>query len=426
MMPKQTDIELAVLGALISFRSFQDEIMQDVTADWFYEPSHRTIYLACEKSWNENHYIDAVTVEAILNASGKTEQANNIGSLITYGSTRSTLEYHLAILRDAYQRRTVITKCHEIATQAEHEDAETCIDNLYNIATNINDTTVAKRSLPADEYLRLEADKPKAERIITGERMFDDTIYNDVGLFRGQIDLTIAESGHGKTHYAMFKASLIAKQGYIVHWFQLEDYGVTTALHFKSVIPDHYKNVIITDSIFDIDEIKREARAVKREYNTAYIVIDYVQNVECTRHSRSDQIEYVSGQIRRMAIDLNVSVHLLSQVTIDYNKRKGWALEPRYSDVRWSQQLKQDAHIITSIFRPYVIDDLIENDYAMDWKGAQIHKNSVFCRQVKLRGGQMSHTRLHMIHTNKGLQIMSYWQDETRRINNPTKAPIPF
>lgn len=418
MMPKQTEIELAILGALVSFRDYQERIMDDAIADWFYEPSNRAIYLACEKAWKDNRYIDPISVEAILKQAGNDSEAKNIGSLIAYGSTRSNLEYHIELLRDAHQRRTIITKCHEIAQQAQLEDAQTCIDNLYNVATGISDTVVSKMSLPADEYLEIEQAKPKVERITTGERMLDEVMYKDVGLFRGHIDLTIAESGHGKTHYAMFKALHIARQGFKVHWFQLEDYGVKTALYFKKAIPNHYQNVIICDNVFDIDQIKREARAIKREYNTSYIVIDYVQNVESSKQSRADQVEYVSSQIRRMAIELNVAIHLLSQVTIDYSKRKGWTLEPRYGDVRWSQQLKQDAHIITSIFRPYVVDDLVDNDSAIDWNGSSIHKNSVFCRQVKLRGGEMSHNRLHLIHTDNGLQIMANWQEQTAEKNN--------
>lgn len=418
MMPYEPEIERAILGALMNYPKLRQEIMDTVSCDWFYEPSNRTVFQAMQKSWAESSNIDAITLEAILRSAKKIEQANDIASLYAYGSSLSNYKYHLEILRDAHQRRLVITSCHEITQQAIIDTADVCIDKLYNIATSINNSAIAKRSIPADKYLELEATKPKAEQIYTGERLLDDTIYSHVGLKRGQIDLTIAESGHGKTHYAMFKASMIAKQGYKVHWFQLEDYGATTAQFFKNVIPKHYQNIIITDSVFDIDEIKREARAIKREYDTSYIVIDYVQNVESTKQSRADQIEYVSGQVRRMAIDLNVAIHLLSQVTIDYNKRKGWSLEPRYSDVRWSQQLKQDAHIITSIFRPYVIDDLIEGDFAKDWKGQNIHKNSVFCRQVKVRGGQMSHTRLHMIHTDNGLQIMTYWQEQTEQRNN--------
>jgi replicative DNA helicase len=418
MMPYEQEIERAILGSLMSYERLRNEIMDAVNEDWFYEPSNRAIFSAMLKSWTDNKHIDAITVESLLRSAKKDDLANEVASLYAYGSTTANYEYHLNILRDAYQRRTVITSCHEITQQAVKDTADVCIDNLYNIATRISNSTVAKRSLPADKYLELEATKPKAEQIYTGERLFDESIYAHVGLKRGQIDLTIAESGHGKTHYAMFKASLLARKGYKVHWFQLEDYGATTAQHFKNVIPKHYQNVIITDSVFDIDEIKREARAIKREYNTDYIVIDYVQNVETTKQSRADQIEYVSGQVRRLAIDLNVAIHLLSQVTIDYNKRKGWTLEPRYSDVRWSQQLKQDAHIITSVFRPYVIDDLIEGEYAKDWKGQNINKNSVFCRQVKVRGGQMSHTRLHMIHTELGLQIMAHWQSETEQTNN--------
>jgi len=102
---------------------------------------------------------------------------------------------------------------------------------------------------------------------------------------------------------------------------------------------------------------------------------------------------------------LNVFCHPLSQVSINYSIRSGWKQEPSYGDVRWSQQLKQDAHIITSVFRPCKIESLaLSQDKAKDWNDNMIPYDSVFIKQAKVRHGKQEWKRLHMIHTDDGLK----------------------
>jgi hypothetical protein len=120
-------------------------------------------------------------------------------------------------------------------------------------------------------------------------------------------------------------------------------------------------------------------------------------------------------------------MHLTSQMTVIDSKRKNWHLEPRINDVRWSKQLKQAAHSVTAIFRPYVVEGLSEDDEAIDWNGDKINKNLVFCKNIKNRYGEQTQKRLQLIHTDAGLVNYNAWMRQTYERNNAHQtAPQPI
>ena len=262
-----------------------------------------------------------------------------------------------------------------------------------------------KYSLTPSEIFARDKERPVAEKLLTGIRKLDSGLYKDT-MRRGHVVLTIADSGHGKTQFALFEAAALLNNGYKIGWFQLEDYDTVTANYLQDNVSKNLDHAYICHRLYDIDAIKQEAQELKNQHGVDVLYFDYVQNIEANRQSRSDQVEYISQQITRMAKDLNVVARPLSQVTIPYNHREGWQQEPRYGDVRWSQQLKQDAHAIISIFRPSKDDNLIlSKDKVKNWNGDPVPYDSVFAKQVKVRGGKQQHTRLHLIHNAKGLGI---------------------
>lgn len=71
------------------------------------------------------------------------------------------------------------------------------------------------------------------------------------------------------------------------------------------------------------------------------IIIDYVQLLQSSGSSRTEQVTNISLALHRMAQDLQVTIVALSQL-----KRKGDDSTPESSDLRESGQLEQDADII--------------------------------------------------------------------------------
>lgn len=402
MIPQAPDIEQSVLGACLIDREALEIAKEQVQVDYFHNPNHQLIF----KAILEVEQPDLISVEQKLRDWSK---FNLLGPGYLAGLTLNTspwhIDYHAQILREKLLQRRVMEEARKILAKAqEGGDVYLLLDEMNRVVDAIDRGVKTRNSLTPSEIFERDKNTPMAEKLYLGLSDLDMGIYAD-SMKRGQVELTIADSGHGKTQYALFKADCLLRRGYKIAWFQLEGYDSETARVFEGL--QNQDNIFISHSLYDIEDIKREARMLKREFGIDYIVIDYVQNVECSKNiSKTEQVEYISQQITKMAKDLNVVCHPLSQITISYGNRPGWKQEPSYGDVRWSQQLKQDAHIITSVFRPSRVESLVINeDYVRGWKDDQrFPYNSVFIKQAKVRHGKQEWKRLHMIHTDKGLK----------------------
>jgi replicative DNA helicase len=419
--PYNEEIELALLSGCLLSPDVADTALSILSVEHFYIEAHRTVYSAITKAYEQTGRVDMVTVEGILRSEPhNTRPQLPVTEIISERcSTINTADYHCDLLIEIALRRKAIAELNKLSESAYEMNGYDLLDKVAEIAIlSDSDGSTVKSYSPAEILAR---DKAKQIFLPTGIQLIDAGICAHAGQRKGQVEVTIADSGHGKTHYAMWKAAHLMNHGARVHWFQLEDSDEKTARYFADHCGKNADNAMICDSIDDIEAIKREARIGVKQDATDHIVVDYVQNVTCDRRNRNDQVEYISSQLTKMAKTLNVSVHILSQVTIEYGKRNGWAQEPRPGDVRWSQQLKQDAHLGTSVFRPVMVESLIEGDYIKDWSGNTQPSQSVFIRQWKVRGGERSWNRVHLIHDTTGLMLYGDWTAKNIAYNNRVK-----
>lgn len=408
--PQAVDYEEAILGTCLVLHEHFDTIKATLSPEYFYNPRHRTIYqaiLKCEQP-------DLISVMQVLRDTGKFEQVGEIAELTRYCTSR--VDHYLDVITERYYRRKMIAELSESIRMLYDvaEPLEVVQDMVHN-SSIIGD--VDNGLMNAIEIIEREKTKPKAEQLYTSCQQLDEGILHH-GLKRGRTMLTIADSGHGKTQFAMFVAEKLLRQGYKIAWFQLEGYDADTATYMHTIAGEYSKNIYIADSLFDIESIKRQCRIMKKEIGLDYVVIDYIQNVEHgnKRLSKTEATENVSKEITRLAKELNIVMNPLSQITINYDARPGWKAEPKYGDVRWSQQLKQDASLILSVFRPAKIEALVKESMiggvsVLNWKQETINFNSVYIKQVKNRYGEQDWRRLHLIHGDLGLQQSSNMQE---------------
>jgi replicative DNA helicase len=399
MVNYSNELEKSVLGAILSDAYVFEQIKSEISADVFYVERHRLIYECCllhEKP-------DMLLVEQSLKDKKKLDTVGGSNYLIDLIAEASpNAEGYAKILIEKKIIRDAVEGAQTILKKAQDSDAYSLVDDFSRISSTLGSQGTINHSLRPEQILKRDEDKPKAEKLWTGQSMLDNGILN-ASFQRGHTVLTIADSGHGKTQISLFVAELLLRRGYNIHWFQLEGYDSETAKRFEG-----FDNVWICDDLYDIEQIKREARRVNREHGTDYIVFDYVQNIECSQNiGKAEKVEYISSQIQKLAKEINCVCNPLSQITIE-STRSGWQQEPRYNDVRWSKQLKQDADLIISVFRPSRIDSLVISEEAVkDWTGDAVPYNSVFMKQAKVRHGQQEWRRVHLIHTPQGLKLYS-------------------
>ena len=104
----------------------------------------------------------------------------------------------------------------------------------------------------------------------------------------------------------------------------------------------------------EVEELRSRARRLKRKYGIQFIVVDYLQLLNCSaraRDGRQQETAAISQNLKAMAKELQVPVLVLSQFSRAPENRGKEAI-PKLSDLRDSGAIEQDADIVFLLRRP--------------------------------------------------------------------------
>lgn len=402
-------IEECLIGTLLNHPEYRDLIFDTTDKDHF--PNRYPVYLEACRQHSEGMLFDAETISANV----KDYLYDQILGMQMYGvPDESKIKSYVQILGEQRDKRILkesIARAYHIS-QGEDITTEDLLLQISKLADQTDETGETNALRPSEIFER-ELNSPIKQKLKTDLYQIDEGLYSDVGLHKGDINVILADSGHGKTQFSLFLASNLLKQGYIGVWFQMEDYGVNTANQIAMNTIENCDNLFIVDDTDDIDEIKRTCRRIKQEHGLDFVVIDYIQEVYAKGRfdSRTLELNYVTKILKQIAKEINVVLLVPSQVTINDHVRHGWHLEPRYKDAQWAQVIKNVAHCMTSVFRPSMVQSLVIDEgltkKVKGWDDMDTYSyESVFVKLVKSRRGVIKHDRVQLIHkTNKGLEI---------------------
>src|SRR5690625_364805 len=111
-------------------------------------------------------------------------------------------------------------------------------------------------------------------------------------------------------------------------------------------------NIFIDDTPgIRVSEIRAKSRRLMQERGgIGLIIIDYLQLIEGSgRESRQQEVSEISRQLKKLAMELNVPVIALSQLSRSVEQRQD--KRPILSDLRESGSLEQDADIVAFLYR---------------------------------------------------------------------------
>ena len=406
----QRHIEEVLIGTLIASREYRDLIF-NVSDATHYATLH-PVFLEASLQHASGINFNEDTLGAKLS---DYDSSYLLGLQMNQRTNEDDIKSYARVLKDTADKRRLTQSLRESYNEAIKPD--TSMDDLMvhidKLTQDLDEASPVDALTPTEIFER-EQKQPKKEKLVTGISRIDNDLHKDVGLHKGDINVVLADSGHGKTQYITFLGANLAIQGYQGLWFQMEDYDVNTATQLAKVSAHMADNVRIVDTTDDIDEIKRMCRLAKIEGGLDFVVIDYIQEVYAQGRydSRTLEINYVTKVLKQIAKELNVLVLVASQVTINDHYRSGWALEPKYKDAQWAQVIKNVAHCMTSVFRPNMVEALILKDALGElrvkgWRDGDVFPyESVFVKIVKSRRGQLTHERVKMLHhKDLGLKI---------------------
>lgn len=111
-------------------------------------------------------------------------------------------------------------------------------------------------------------------------------------------------------------------------------------------------NIFIDDTPgIRVSEIRAKSRRLMQERGgIGLIIIDYLQLIEGSgRESRQQEVSEISRQLKKLAMELNVPVIAISQLSRSVEQRQD--KRPILSDLRESGSLEQDADIVAFLYR---------------------------------------------------------------------------
>ncbi|ETN95152.1 primary replicative DNA helicase [Zhouia amylolytica] len=402
--PQATDLEEAVLGAMMIDKKGVDEVIDILSPDAFYKEAHRHIFEAVVQLFESSEPIDLLTVSAQLKKNAKLDVVGGDFYLIQLTkkvSSSAHIEFHARIILQKFIQRSLIKISSEIIEESYDETTDV-FDLLDNAEAKLYEVTQGniKKSSETAQSLVMQA-KKKIEEISNKEGLsgiptgFDKLDKLTSGWQPSDLIIVAARPGMGKTAFNLSMARNMAVNSNIpVAFFSLEmssvqlitrlissETGLSSEKLRTGKLADHewkqlnvkVKNLekaplYIDDtpslSIFDL---RAKARRLASQFGIRLIIIDYLQLMTAGGTSkngnREQEISMISRNLKALAKELDVPVIALSQLSRAVETRGG-SKRPLLSDLRESGAIEQDADIVSFIYRPeyYKIEEWDDED----------------------------------------------------------------
>jgi replicative DNA helicase len=396
--PQNIEMEEAILGAmLLSERAREDAARVGLKAKDFAKPIHPKIFEAIRAA-DEAGAVDEQCVAAILLDRGQLVDIGGTVHLFTLTQRVPAIANAKAYADEVIEqsrRRWLVNVGHDIARmgyqQATEEDVSQLINRAGELVAGLDDSTPADFTdldtllSPMYEALSERYNSGEPPGIPTGFDAFD-TITG--GLHRKELTVLAARPGMGKSAWATNVAQhMTVEQGRHVAFITLEmgegevasrvvsSASEVPGSRLRQTRPEAEDFPKVLDAMnrirrqapgrFHIDasgsatpfSIRTKCRRLNRRLGRDgarldLVVVDYMQLVDADggrRENRNQEVSYISRQMKRLAMELEVPVLALSQLNRGLEMRPD--KRPMLGDLRDSGSIEQDANSVVFLYR---------------------------------------------------------------------------
>lgn len=389
--PHDTDIEEAVLGALMLEKDAYMTVCDFLVPDSFYEPANARIYEAIQTLGLNQRPIDMMTVTDQLRQNSTLEEAGGaerITGLTARVLTAAHVEYHAKIVAQKYLARRLIKFASSVETDAfdESNDVDKLLQQAEGQLFDISQNQLKREVTQVDPVITLALEQIQAAANTESGLSGLPTGYTELDKYTSgwqNSDLVIiaARPAMGKTAFVLSMAKNMAVDYSIpIAIFTLEMANVQLVKRLISNVadlegekikngrlaPDEWdrlntrlRNVYSAPLYLDetpglsITELRTKARRLVRERGVKLIMIDYLQLMNASGlklGSREQEVSTISRSLKALAKELNIPIIALSQLNRSTETRED--KRPVLSDLRESGAIEQDADIVCFIHRP--------------------------------------------------------------------------
>lgn len=390
--PQATDLEEAVLGAIMIENNAIFSVVEVLRAEAFYKENHRTIFQAALDLSAKHEPIDLYTVGEMLKRKG---ELSNIGGpsylamLTQKVGSAAHIEFHAKIIAQKYIQRELIRASTDIQKNSFDDalDVTDLIDyaegEIFKVSEGHIKRDVQKSYDIVKKALKLiEEAKNKPDGLSGVPTGFNDLDKLTLGWQPSDLIIIAARPAMGKTAFvlsmtrniaidfnratAFFSLEMSAEQlmtrlivsesGFDSRLIKSGRLDTTQWAHLeKAIVPLQNAPIFIDDTpALSIFEFRSKARRLKVQYDVQLIIIDYLQLMTGpteTRGNREQEVSTISRSLKAIAKELNIPIIALSQLNRSVETRGG-DKRPQLSDLRESGAIEQDADIVSFIHRP--------------------------------------------------------------------------
>ena len=400
-LPNNIEAEKALIGSVFWSYGALQKACEEVDKDMFYLDSHAKIFEVILELYQNKKPVDINTLttelvnKKIINTVGGVEYLNEITDSVATGAN---IEYYINTVVEKYTLRRMI----EVATNIikVSNDPETDVSlvveqaekNILNVGKFRRTTEFRKVQdvlTKAQEDLEtLSKNKGRITGLTTGLIDLDNLTE---GLKPTQLVIIAARPAVGKTAFALNIACAAAKATKKnIAVFSLEMPAEQLVMRMISSLGqidnkklqtgrlenEDWKRVneaisqLSDTNIFFHDaggitasEVKAKCRRLTTQGDgLGLVIIDYLQLIDSSNKysgSRQQEVSEISRSLKTMALELEVPVIALSQLSRSVEKRED--KKPVLSDLRESGSIEQDADIVAALHAPTIETPLTDD-----------------------------------------------------------------
>ena len=444
MPPQNNEAEQSVLGSVLLQPSALISAMEYLQTHDFYRSAHQLIYQTMIDLNENNEEIDVVTVANLLETNKQLEDiggAAYLAELANIVPTAANVEYYAKIVEERSLLRRLIQASTDIITETyeESEDVSNILDAAEQKILEVSERKNRSGFVKISDVLRdsmeeideLYKNDEEITGLSSGYRALD---LMTAGLHEDELIILAARPGVGKTAFALNIAQNIGTStAENVAIFSLEmgatqlvnrmlcAEGTINANNLRSgqLTEEEFEklfvamgslskaNIFIDDTPgIRVSEIRAKSRRLMQERGgIGLIIIDYLQLIEGSgRESRQQEVSEISRQLKKLAMELEVPVIAISQLSRSVEQRQD--KRPILSDLRESGSLEQDADIVAFLYR---------EDYYRDEEGEEDNEaeedNVVEVLVEKNRSGARGTVKLLFIKEYNKFSSLTYYPE---------------
>ena len=412
--PYDEAAEAGVLGAMLIDPDAAHIAIEELKAEDFYLPRHRTLFATFCELFQKHKNLDELFVVSELAQRGLLESVGGketIGHLIMATPSAAGIENYCHLVHEHAVQRELLESAGKIL-RLVHEpsaaNADELVESAEQIVYDIADRRTSNDTVPMLKLMQStlqEAEKAAAARREgrVPESPAIPTHYADLdrilsgGLWPGELIVIAGRPSMGKTTFALNIARkvsvgnearvkpcvifslempsaqvarniLCAEAGLDSQKMRRYDFTEEEFECLKSYNKALEQAPLFVDdtSALTLSQLRARCRRLHHRNGIRLVVVDYLQLMRGSslrRDNREQEVAELSRGLKALARDLKIPVIVLSQLNRSAERRENEDKRPQLSDLRESGAIEQDADVVIMLYRAeyYEVDQLAKN-----------------------------------------------------------------